>query len=174
VKNLVTLFLLLAFLSAPLAAARAQDAGEVAVPEGTELTAATTEALSSKTSTEGDSVTLKVVEDVRVNGQVVIAKGALVKGVIVKAKKAGMMGRGGQLQLRVESTTTADGQSVKLRSSKGKSGDDKTGATIALVVLFGPVGLLKHGKQAEIKPGTEIKVYTDEAKQVKVSQQPAS
>jgi hypothetical protein len=35
-------------------------------------------------------------------------------------------------------------------------------------VLFGPLGFLKKGKNAVIKPGTEIKVYTDEEKKVAV------
>ena len=77
-----------------------------------------------------------------------------------------MMGKGGNLGIRVESTTTIDGQKVKLRSSKGKEGDDKTGTTVALVVLFGPLGFLKHGKNAEIKEGTSVKVYSDEEKKV--------
>jgi hypothetical protein len=48
------------------------------------------------------------------------------------------MGKGGHLSIRIESTTTVDGQKVKLRASKGREGDDKTGTTVALVVLFGP------------------------------------
>jgi hypothetical protein len=139
---------------------------EVVVPDGTEFDVETTEEISSKTATEGDPLTFKVVEDVKVNGQTVIAAGTLVKGVISNAKKAGMMGKGGQLGIRVESTTAVDGQKLKLRSSKGKEGDDKTGTTVALVVLFGPLGFLKHGKNAKIKPGTHIKVFTDEEKRV--------
>jgi hypothetical protein len=91
-----------------------------------------------------------------------------VKGVVAQAKKAGMMGRGGSLGIRVESTTTVDNQKLKLRSTKGKEGDDKTGTTVALVVLFGPLGFLKKGKNAVIKPGTEIKVYVDEEKKVTI------
>jgi hypothetical protein len=96
----------------------------------------------------------------------VIAKGTLLKGVVSDAKKAGMMGKAGSLNVRVESTTTVDGQKIKVRASKGKEGDGKTGTTVALVVLFGPLGFLKHGKNAEIKKGTLIKAYTDEAKTV--------
>lgn len=61
---------------------------------------------------------------------------------------------------------TVDNQKVKLRAAKGKEGSDKTGTTVALVVLFGPLGFLKHGKNAVIKPGTQIKVFTDEEKKV--------
>lgn len=136
------------------------------IPDGMEFTVVTVDEISSKTAAEGDPLTFKVAEDVKVDGQTVIAKGSLVKGSVAQAKKAGMMGRGGTLGIRVESATTIDNQKLKLRSTKGKEGDDKTGTTVALVVLFGPLGFLKKGKNAVIKPGTEIKVYTDEEKKV--------
>lgn len=136
------------------------------IPDGTEFTVVTIDEITSKTAAEGDPLTFKVAEDLKIDGEVVIAKGSLVKGTVGQAKKAGMMGRGGSLGIRVESAMTVDNQKLKLRSTKGKEGDDKTGTTVALVVLFGPLGFLKKGKNAVIKPGTEIKVYTDEEKKV--------
>jgi hypothetical protein len=136
------------------------------IPDGTELTVITTEEITSKTATEGDPLTLKVDEDVKINGQVVIAAGTLVKGEISEAKKSGRMGKGGSLGIRILSTMTTDNQKIKLRASKGKEGGDKTGTTVALVVLFGPLGFLKKGKDAKIKEGTRIKAYTDEEKTV--------
>jgi hypothetical protein len=162
-KKLIVCIVLVSLLSANALAFR-QDA--VSVPDGTEFIVATTEEISSKTAAEGDPLTFKVVDDVKVGDRVVIAKGTLVKGVVSQAKKAGMMGRGGSLGVRIESTTATDGQIIKLRSSKSKEGDDKTGTTVALVVLFGPLGFLKHGKNANIKEGTEVKVFTDEEKKV--------
>ena len=136
------------------------------IPDGMEFYVVTVDEITSKTAAEGDPLTFKVAEDVRIDGQVVIAKDSIVKGIVGQAKKAGMMGRGGSLGIRVESTLTVDNQKLKLRSTKGKEGDDKTGTTVALVVLFGPLGFLKKGKNAVIKPGTQIKVYTDEEKKV--------
>ena len=138
------------------------------IPDGFEFNVVTIDEITSKTATEGDPLTFKVAEDVKIDGQVVIAKDSLVKGTVAQAKKAGMMGRGGTLGIRVESATTIDNQKLKLRSTKGKEGDDKTGTTVALVVLFGPLGFLKKGKNAVIKPGTPIKVYTDEEKKVEI------
>ena len=138
------------------------------IPDGTEFTVVTTDEISSKTASEGDALTFKVAEDVKIDGVTVIAKDSLVKGVVATAKKAGMMGRGGSLGIRVESAMTVDNQRLKLRSSKGKEGDDKTGTTVALVVLFGPLGFLKKGKNAKIASGTQIKVYTDEEKRVEI------
>jgi len=165
----LTLILLTPSVLPAVAAARAGDeTAEVTLSDGTEFEVETTEEISSKTAAEGDPLSFKVVEDLKVNGQTVLAAGTLVKGVVSNAKKSGMMGRGGQLGIRIESTTTVDGQKLKLRSSKGKEGGDKTGTTVALVVLFGPLGFLKHGKNAKIKPGTHIKVFTDEEKKVQV------
>jgi hypothetical protein len=138
------------------------------IPDGFEFNVVTIDEITSKTAAEGDPLTFKVAEDVKIDGQIVIAKDSLVKGTVAQAKKAGMMGRGGTLGIRVESAMTVDNQKLKLRSTKGKEGDDKTGTTVALVVLFGPLGFLKKGKNAVIKPGTPIKVYTDEEKKVEI------
>jgi hypothetical protein len=142
----------------------------VEIPDGTELAVVTADTISSKTATEGDPLTFKMDEDLKINGVVVIAKGTFVKGYVSNAEKNGHFGKAGKLGIRVESTKTVDNQTIKLRASKGKEGDSKTGTTVALVVLFGPLGFLKHGKNAEIKEGTKLKVFTDEAKTVNVPQ----
>lgn len=145
-----------------------QQSETVVIPDGTEFTVLTAEEITSKTAAEGDPLTFKVEDDVVVNGKTVIAKGSMVKGVVSNASKSGRMGKAGQLSIRVESAMTTDNQKIKLRATKGKEGDDKTGTTVALVALFGPLGFLKKGKNATIKEGTQIKVYTDEEKIVRV------
>ena len=140
----------------------------VVIPDGTEISAVTTETISSKTAQEDDPITFKVDQDVVIDGDIVIAKGTIIKGVVTNAKKSGFFGRGGELNVRVESTETIDKQKLKVRAAKGKEGENKTGTTVALVVLFGPLGFLKKGKNAEIKEGTQIKVYTDEVKTVQI------
>lgn len=172
-QTVVMMLVLVSFITPSLASVSANSddppKAEKVIPDGMEFTVVTVDEISSKTATEGDPLMFKVAEDVKVDGQTVIAKGSLVKGSVAQAKKAGMMGRGGTLGIRVESATTIDNQKLKLRSTKGKEGDDKTGTTVALVVLFGPLGFLKKGKNAVIKPGTEIKVYTDEEKKVAIA-----
>jgi hypothetical protein len=171
-QTVVMLLVLISIVTPSIAtASRNQDppAENVRViADGTEFLVVTIDEITSKTAAEGDPLTFKVAQDVKVDGQVVIAKDSLVKGIVAQAKKAGMMGRGGSLGIRVESAMTVDNQKLKLRSTKGKEGDDKTGTTVALVVLFGPLGFLKKGKNAVIKPGTEIKVYVDEEKKVTI------
>lgn len=176
IQSLIALLVLISIsfptVISSIAATRNQDPEKPAnlkvIPDGMEFTVVTIDEITSKTAAEGDPLTFKVAEDVKIDGQIVIAKDSLVKGIVAQAKKAGMMGRGGTLGIRVESAMTIDNQKLKLRSSKGKEGDDKTGTTVALVVLFGPLGFLKKGKNAKIAPGTPIKVYTDEEKKVEL------
>jgi hypothetical protein len=139
---------------------------EIVVPDGTQFNVETIDEISSKSAVEGDPVSFRVKEDVVINGKVVIAKGSIAKGVISSAQKNGRMGKAGKLSIRVETVAAVDGQKVHLRATKGREGNDKTGTTVALVVLFGPLGFLKKGKDAKIKPGTEINVFTDE--QIKI------
>jgi len=141
---------------------------EIVIPDGTEFEIVTVDEISSKTASEGDPLTFKVSEDLKIGGQVVIAKDTIVKGTVSNVEKSGHMGKSGKLGIRVDSTTAVDGQKVRLRASKGKVGDDKTGSVIALTILVSPLFLLKHGKDAKIKPGTKIKVYTDEETKVKI------
>lgn len=139
----------------------AQTAGTVSVPEGTKLHVVTTGGVSSRTAAVGDPVTFKVDEAVVVGGHVVVERGALVRGTVSMAKRAGRMGTGGKLHIMAESVSGADGTPIPLRAAQGRAGDDKTGTTATLAALFGPLGLLRSGRDAEIKAGTPVTVFTD-------------
>ena len=164
--HFVTPSLALAATTDTVVAAAAPQA-TVTLPDGTEFMVRTTEEISSKTATEGDALTFKVDEDVKIDNHIVIAAGTVVKGTVADVEKSGRMGKSGKLGIRMESTMTVDDQKVKLRGSKGKEGNDKTGTVIALTVLLSPLFLLKRGKNAVIKEGTKLKVYTDETIKVK-------
>ena len=142
----------------------------ITIPDGTEIKIATIEDISGQKVVEGDPLTFKVAEDVKIDGVTVIAKDTLVKGTVSSAKKKGFMGKSGELSVRIESTQTVDNQKLKLRASKSGKGGDNIGSTVALTVLFGPIGLLRRGKEAKIKAGTILSAFTDETKIVKTSE----
>ena len=141
---------------------------EVKLPDGTEIKLVTIEEISSKKAVQDDPLAFRVSEDVIVDGKILIAKNTIAKGIVTNAKKKGFMGRSGELSIRLESTETVDGQKIKIRSTKSGEGGNNTASTVALTVLFGPLGLLKRGKEAVIKAGTIITAYTDEAKNIAV------
>ncbi len=133
----------------------------VALKEGTEVKLKFAESLSSKTAADGDAVNFVLDEDVKV-GDVVVAKaGDKAVGEVTNAKKSGHLGKGGELNIRLNYLKAGDNR-IRLRGSKGKEGEGKLGTAVALTVLFGPIGLLKHGKQVEVKEGTPLKAYVDQ------------
>jgi hypothetical protein len=141
--------------TAPAAAAK------LILKEGTDVKLKFSDDLSSKTANEGDPVNLVLDEDLKVGDVVVVKAGAKATGTITNAKKAGMMGKAGELNMRLEHLKAGD-QRVRLRGSKGKEGEGKVGTAVALTVLFGPIGLIKHGKNVDVKAGTPLAAYIDE------------
>lgn len=114
--------------------------------------------LSSKTAAEGDEITLTLSDDIKV-GDVVVAKaGSKAFGEVTNAKKSGMMGKAGELNIRVNYIKAGENK-IRLRGSKGKEGESGTTGAVVLTVLFGPIGLIKHGKNIDIKAGSPLKVY---------------
>ncbi|HET6932969.1 MAG TPA: hypothetical protein VFI45_21775 [Candidatus Acidoferrum sp.] len=117
--------------------------------------------LSSKTAHEGDPVEFLLDEDMKVGETVVVAKGAHAVATVSSAKKAGMMGKPGELNVQLQYLVVGSNH-VHLRGTKGREGESKTGATVALTVIFGPIGLIKHGKNVEIPAGTALTAYVDQ------------
>jgi hypothetical protein len=150
----------------PAANAPAPAAGPVLLQEGSDVDLKFDQDLSSKTAAEGDPVVLVLADDLKVGDVVVARAGCKAYGEVTHAKKAGMMGKGGELNMRLDYLKVGETK-VMLRGSKGREGDDKTGTAVALTVLFGPIGLIKHGKEIDIKPGTPLKAYV--ADDVKLS-----
>jgi hypothetical protein len=60
---------------------------------------------------------------------------------VTDAKKAGMMGRPGELSIQMQFVLSSSNR-VRIRGAKGREADSKTGATVALTVLFGPIGVI--------------------------------
>jgi hypothetical protein len=149
---------------APAAASATSPAAapaKLVLKDGSDVQLKFAEAISSKTATEGDPVNLLLAQDLKI-GDVVVAKaGAKAVGTVTHAKKAGMMGKAGELNMRLEYLLIGD-ERVHIRGSKGKEGEGKEGTAVALTVLFGPIGLIKHGKNVDVKEGTALQAYMDQ------------
>jgi hypothetical protein len=129
--------------------------------EGIEVPLKFANSISSKTANEGDPVEFVLDEDLKVGDSIVVSKGAHALATVTTAKKAGMMGRPGDLAVQIQYLVTGSNR-VHIRGTKGREGDSKTGAAVALTVLFGPIGLIKHGKNVEIPAGSPFTAYVDQ------------
>jgi len=146
---------------APVVPAADANVGKLLLRESTEVPLKFANDLSSKTASDGDTVELVLDSDLKIGDVVVAKKGAHAVATVVNAKKAGMMGKPGELNIQLQHMAAGDNR-VRLRGTKGREGDSKTGTAVALTVLFGPIGLIKHGKNVEIKAGTPLTAFVDQ------------
>jgi len=144
----------------PAVATAVAPAATIELPEGAELRIRFNEKLSSATAAAGDRFTVTLDEPIQLSNGVVIPAGYRGLGEVTVADKKGFMGKAGQLNVRLDYLRIGDTR-VRLRASKGQEGKGAMGATIALTVLFGPLGLLKRGHDIEIQPGQSLIAYVD-------------
>lgn len=141
---------------------------DIEIPEGTVVSLEFLDLLSSASATKGQKFNLEVVEDVLVDGVLVAEAGVMAVGTVIDVQKRRMMGRSGDLNLSID-YMLIDGKRVRLRASQSGKGSNKIAATAVLTYLFGPLGLLKRGKDVEIAQGTSIDAYVDRATTVKIA-----
>lgn len=124
--------------------------------------------LSSNTERQGNTVDFEVVEEVTVNGAVIIPRGATAIGTISDATKARRLGRAGKLDVAIDYVRTPANEKIPLRGvreSEGGSNTGKmTGAIVATSIMFfpaAPLFLMWKGKEYKVPKGTEISAYVN-------------
>jgi len=162
----LTVALFSGYINVAASLTRPQD--EIVLAEGTPINVVTSEEITSKAAKPNDPVKFTIADDLVINGQVVVRKGTPALGSVITAQKGGYMGNSGKLAIQVESTTTSDGQTLKLRAAKGGEGDDKTTSTFALASFISPLFLFRKGGEAKILAGTAVTVYAGEEKRFRV------
>ncbi len=122
--------------------------------------------MSSADAKTGETVDFEVLEDVKVGDVVVIARGSTAMGTVTQGKPKGRMGKGGKLDITIDSVRLVSDEKVALRAVKETKGNGKggamTGAIVASSILFFPAApffLLMKGKDITIPKGTEITAY---------------
>jgi len=107
-------------------------------------------------------------EDVKVDNILVVPRGGLAWATITDAEPKRRMGRGGKLDVNIDSLRLKDGEKVPLRAVKENKGGTHTGAMtgamVATAVVFfpaAPLFLFMHGKDVNIPEGTEITAYIE-------------
>ncbi len=125
-------------------------------------------ALSSTEAKVEDTVDLDVIEDVKVDGVVVIPRGAKAEGSVIDARTARRMGRSGRVGVRLDWVYPATGERLPLRAVSARSNGSRAGqvasnTTIAATFFFpaAPFFLLAKGKEVTIPKGTLVTSFID-------------
>ena len=124
--------------------------------------------VSSADAHVGDTVDFEVLQDLSVNGTLVIPKGGLAFGTVTEAQPKRRMARGGKLEINIDNVKLLDSQRAALRAVKGGSGGGHvgamTGAIVATGIVFFPAApffLFMHGKDITMPKGAEFTAYVN-------------
>ena len=119
--------------------------------------------LSSRDNREGDTFSLTVVQDVSVNGRVVIPSGTRAIGQVTWRTGRGGFGKSGKLEIMMRYLELG-GRRIPLAGYFRQDGEGNTAATVGAVVAAGIVGgLIVRGHSARIPEGTEFTALTVDA-----------
>jgi hypothetical protein len=135
--------------------------------------------ISSADAKTGDNVDFEVLDDVAVNGTVVIPRGSTALATITEAHSKKSMGRGGKLDVNIDYVRLPSGEKAALRGVQdAKAGGHvgaMTGAIVATSIVFfpaAPLFLFIKGKDITIPKGHEITVYTNGDQKIDTAKYP--
>ncbi len=124
--------------------------------------------ISSADAHLGDTVDFSTVDDITVNGTLVIPKGGLAFATVTEAQAKRRMARGGKLDINIDYVKLVSGEKAALRAVKDVKGGGHTGGMVGGMVVTGivffpaaPFFLFMHGKDISIPKGTEITAYVN-------------
>lgn len=136
--------------------------GHIYIPKKTMLNVELIEPANSKTHKKNQQVEFKTIENLIINGVVVIPKGTVGMGYVYEVQKAGGFGRKGVLRIAGKEIKTLNNVSVPLR--KGLEGKGKTdGGAVAVAAAVSLVGgLFMKGSNINYPAGTDFQVEVRE------------
>jgi PEGA domain len=150
----------------PDAAVSAPASTKLVLEDATPVKLRLSRNVSSADAKTGETVDFEVLEEVKVGDVLVVAKGGVAWGTVTDAEPKKRMGRGGKLDMTIDSVRLLDGEKAALRGVKDVQGGSHTGAMTGGIVAASlivwpaaPLFLLMHGKDITIPKGTEITAY---------------
>lgn len=136
--------------------------------DGTPVKLRLSQTISSAEAQVGQEVPFEVLEDVSVDGLVVLPKGASAIATVTAAEHKKSMGRAGKLDVSISYARLKDQEKVALRASREAKGGGHvgavTGAIVATSIVFfpaAPLFLFVHGKDITVPQGTEITAFVE-------------
>jgi hypothetical protein len=152
----------------PIGATAAGAPSGLVLEDGTPVKLRTDRTISSADARVGDLVDFKVTHDVSVGGTMVVPKGSVAWGTIIEAHRKRRLGRGGKLNIRIDSVQLINGEKAALRSMKQVRGSGHTTAMTAGMAVTAlafypaaPALLFMKGQDSTILKGTEVTAYID-------------
>ena len=127
--------------------------------------------LNTRTSRAGDEIVFQVIDDIYVDGSLIIAKGAQGFGKVNKVEGSRNFGRDARMEISFDTIDAIDGSSVRTvlgdkAKAENKSLATAAGASVAGMMILGPIGIVGgafiHGKDIDIPVGSEVYIQIKE------------
>lgn len=136
---------------------------EIILPANTQIYVRLRPYLSSKRVKEGDPIVFEASEDVAVNSEVVIRKGALCLGKISSKKGPKSYGREAEIGVQIETIMTVDGQMIRLREETESVGKSTRMQVVGSIIATGsPIfAAFVKGQHVGVRAGTEFSTLVD-------------
>lgn len=152
-------------------------AGKVTLRAGTPIMVQLSQEISSKDVSAGQSISARVMTDVKVDGKIVITAGSPARGQVVSVTKPKGVGRPGSIGIMINSVQAIDGTQVQLSSiNLSREGDDKKGLAwglgiglclltgIGFIVMFfikGDDGKIAAGSTFDANVATNVDIQVE-------------
>ncbi len=107
------------------------ESSVILIPARTPVIFTLDSAVSSKTALPGTQFLLKVAQDLKINGQVLIPQGTPATGEVIHAQKASGFGKAGELLVTIR-YIDLNGNRIKMRSFRPYQGSNKSGTVMAV------------------------------------------
>ncbi len=134
------------------------------LPDGTPIRFRTSRTVSSEDARSGDPLNLEVLDEIKVDDTVVVSKGALGLAIVTSAEPRKFMGRGGKLDISIDSVKLVNDQKVALRAvlhSTGNANQSSIVSALAASNLSSAPLIFVRGKDITIPQGTEFVAYVN-------------
>jgi hypothetical protein len=145
-------------------AAKGSQTVTATLADGTSIRLRTSRSVSSVDARAGDLLNLEVLDEVKVDDTVVIPKGTRALAIITAAEPHKMMGRGGKLEISIDSVELVNGQKAALRAVREPSGKGSQTSIVSALAAsnFSSAALIfVRGKDTVIPLGTELIAYVN-------------
>ena len=136
--------------------------------DGTAIKLRLSQTISSAYAKVGQEVPFEVIEDIKLDGVVVIPKGTTAVATVTEAEAKKWAGRAGKLNISITYVRLADQEKAALRAMREAKGSGHVGVMTAgmvgtAIVFFpaAPLLLFVHGKDISIPQGTEITAFVE-------------
>ena len=134
------------------------------------------EAINSNTTSRGQKIPYRVVEDIKFSEILVIPAGSRGELQVTETKEAGKMGQDGNIKIGFPKLTTIDGTSLEVAIEQEAQKENESqklaiGASVLGPALLGlpgvVVGYFVEGEEEKIPAGSELYIQVTEEKEIR-------